>query len=66
MILFDFTLFSLGELEVDRRETERQGSGATEAAMADVEVKIEYLIVGDILYDFDFILFQEAVGCKGR
>ena len=34
--------------------------------MAGVEVKIEYLIVGDILYDFDFILFQEAVGCKGR
>ncbi len=66
MILFDFILFYLGKLEVARRERGPQGSGATEATMASVEVKIEYLIFGLILYDFEFILFQKAVGCKGR
>ena len=66
MILFDFIWFYFGELEVARGEAERQGSRATEATVASVGVKVEYLIFGLILYDFDFILFQGAVGCRGR
>ncbi len=66
MILFNFIWFYFGELEVARGEAERQGSRATEATVASVEVKVEYVIFDLILYDFDFILFQGAVGCRRR
>ncbi len=69
MILNDFIWFIwfyFGKLEVAGVEVERQGSREMEATVVSVKVKVQYLIFGLILYDFDFILFDKAVGYWGR